>query len=70
MIDNTAIDWKKNTQEYYLNKLREKERLDAMLKAKREDALAMLQKGFSLDVIGEITKLPLTKIEKLQVQRV
>ena len=70
MIDNTGIDWKKNTQEYFLNKFKEEERQDAMLKATRNIASAMLQKGFSLDVIGEITKLPLTEIEKLQAQRV
>ena len=66
MIENTGIDWKKNMrEELYIEWTQEGE-----LKAKREDALAMLQKGFSLDVIGEITKLPLTEIEKLQAQRV
>ena len=66
MIDSTAIDWKKNTQEYFLNEFKKKERLDA----KRDVASAMLQKGFSHEVIEEITKLPLAEIEKLQTQRV
>ena len=43
---------------------------EAKNEAKREDALAMLQEGFSHEVIGEITKLPLADIEKLQAQRV
>ncbi|MBQ7606637.1 MAG: hypothetical protein IJU76_01450 [Desulfovibrionaceae bacterium] len=43
---------------------------EAKQKAKREDALVMLHKGFSHTVIGEITKLPLEEIEKLQAQRV
>ena len=66
MIDSTAIDWKKNTQEYFLNEFKKKERLDA----KREDALAMLQEGLSPEMIGRVTKLPLAEIEKLQTQRV
>jgi len=66
MIEDTGIDWKKNTQEYFLNQFKMEERLNT----KREDALAMLHKGFSPELIGEITKLPLEEIEKLQAQRV
>ena len=43
---------------------------EAEQKAMRKAALAMLHKGFSSTVIGEITKLPLEEIEKLQAQRV
>ncbi len=86
MIDSTVIDWKKNMreelrndlhEEFYIEWTQEGERKgklegirEGKLKAKREDALAMLQEGFSLEVIGEITKLPLTELEKLQAQRV
>ena len=66
MIENTGINWEKNTQEYFLNKFKMEERL----KTKREVALAMLQEGLSIEMIGRITKLPLAEIEKLQGQRV
>ena len=87
MIDNTAIDWKKNMREEVKKEMQEelKKEMQEELKkknmqekicielkneGKREVALAMLHKGFSPEVIGEITKLPLAEIEKLQAQRV
>ena len=65
MFDNTAIDWKKNTEEYFLNEFKMQERNEV----KREDALAMLQEGLSLEMIERITKLPLAEIEKLQARK-
>ena len=44
--------------------------LEAKREGKQEDALAMLKKGFSLEVIGEITNLPLAEIKMLEEQRV
>ena len=61
MLDNTAIDWKKNMQEQFYNEWKND--------GKREDALAMLKKGFSFEVIGEITNLPLEEIEKLKASK-
>ena len=58
MIDSIAIDWKKNMRDEFYNE------------GKKDDALAMLQKGFSLELIKEITKLPLAEIEKLEAQKV
>ena len=70
MVDSTGIDWKKNTQEYFLNELKMEARKEAILEAKLEDALAMLQEGFSPELIGEITKLPLEDIEELKAQKI
>ena len=78
MIESDAINWKKNTQEYFLNKFKEEERQEGrlegrkegILEGKKETASAMLQKGFSLEVIGEITNLPLAEIEKLEAKKV
>ena len=74
MVDSTGIDWKKNTQEYFLNQFKMEERnegiLEGILKGKREDALSMLHKGFSPELIGEITKLPLEDIEELKAQKI
>lgn len=58
MIDSIAIDWKKNMRDEFYKE------------GKKDDALAMLQKGFSLELIKEITKLPLAEIEKLEAQKV
>ena len=81
MIDSTAIDWKKNMREELRNEMREEvmnelrekfyqeEKRKGKLEAKREVALAMLQEGLTLEMIGRITKLPLAEIEKLQAQR-
>ncbi|MBQ7456585.1 MAG: hypothetical protein IJS54_03120, partial [Desulfovibrio sp.] len=62
MIDSTGIDWKKNMQEKFY--------IEWKNEGKREDALAMLHKGFSPEIIGEITDLPQEEIEKLQTQSV
>ena len=98
MIDNTAIDWKKNMREELRKDMREELKKDmreelrkdmceelkkdmreelyiewtqeAEQKAMRNAAYAMLQEGLTLEMIGRITKLPLTEIKKLQVQRV
>ena len=70
MVDSTGIDWKKNTQEYFLNQFKMEERNEGILEGKREVALAMLQEGLTLEMIERITKLPLKEIEKLQTQSV
>ena len=70
MVDSTGIDWKKNTQEYFLNQFKMEERNEGILEGKREVALAMLQEGLTLEMIERITKLPMEEIEKLQTQSV
>ena len=86
MIESDAIDWKKNMREELYNKWvdegkpewkdawREEWKNEGKLEGKNEGklevALAMLQEGLSLEMIGRITKLPLTEIEKLEPQRV
>ncbi|MBQ7607287.1 MAG: hypothetical protein IJU76_04895, partial [Desulfovibrionaceae bacterium] len=50
--------------------LREEIYIDWKNEAKREDALAMLKEGLTLEMIGRITKLSLVEIEKLQAQKV
>jgi len=62
MIDSIAIDWKKNMRDELCNEWKNE--------GKKEVAFAMLQEGFSLELIKEITKLPLAEIEKLEAQRV
>ena len=41
---------------------------EGMFKAKREDALSMLQEGLSIEMIERITKLPIAEIKKLNAQ--
>lgn len=66
MIDSIAIDWKKNMRDELYNEWKN----EGIDEGKKDDALAMLQKGFSLELIKEITKLPLAEIEKLEAQKV
>ncbi len=65
MASNIVSNWEENMTKKLRNKWAQEDKLEA----KRDVALAMLQEGFSFDLIGEITKLPLAEIVKLQGQR-
>ena len=66
MIDDDVIDWEKNTREFFLEKWTNEAKNEVKHKVHQATALALLRECFPIEIINQITQLPLVEIQKLK----